>query len=76
MRRDTIASMRDETATLARRMWKELEGDEELPIKDWVNRSWTAWKISVMKDGVFGSKSFGFIALRGLFEAIKVLEDN
>ncbi|KAF8527347.1 RNA dependent RNA polymerase-domain-containing protein [Gautieria morchelliformis] len=75
MRRDGIAGMRDETSTLVRRMLKELEGDEDPVIKDWVNRSWTAWRVSLMKKDTFGAKSFGWIALRAIFETIRRLDD-
>ena len=75
MRRDNISSMREETSTLVRRMWKELEGGEDTVIKDWVNRGWTAWRVSLIKQNLFGSKSFGWIALRAIFEAIKHLDE-
>ncbi|KIJ54982.1 hypothetical protein M422DRAFT_152897 [Sphaerobolus stellatus SS14] len=75
LRRDKIASMRDEATTLARRIGKELEGDEDSSYQDWANRAWTAWKVSLMKSGLFGSKSFGFVALRSIFDAMKDLEE-
>lgn len=76
MRRDNIASMRDESTALTKRILKELEGDENSPVYDWVNRSWTAWRISVKRGDTFGAKSFGFIALRAIFDAIGFLESE
>ena len=75
LRRDSISSMRDETSILVRRMLVELEGGEYTPIEDWVNRSWTAWGVSLAKKDLFGAKSFGWIALRAIFETIKHLDD-
>jgi len=74
MRKDMISGMRDESTTLVRRIRKELEGGEDATIDDWLNRAWTAWKVSVTKDRLFGSKSFGWIALRAMFDGIKELE--
>ena len=75
MRKDNISTMRDETSSLVRRMWKELEGGDEFVIKDWANRAWTAWRVSLMKKNMFGAKSFGWMALRAIFEIIKELDD-
>jgi hypothetical protein len=71
-----MAKMREETSALTRRVLKEFEGDKDSPIRDWVNRSWMAWSISIRNTNthVFGAKSFGFLALRSLFDAIKELE--
>jgi len=74
MRRDMISSMREETTTLVRHMRKELEGGEDASLHVWANRAWTAWCVSIMKEGAFASKSFGWIALRALFDCIKDLE--
>ena len=75
LRKDSISSMRDETNSLVRRMWKELEGGDEVVVKDWANRAWTAWRLSLMKKNMFGAKSFGWMALRAIFEVIKELDD-
>jgi len=75
MRKDMISGMREETTTLVSGMRKELEGAEDASIEEWVNRAWAAWKVSIVKDGAFGSKSFGWVALRSLFDGIRYLED-
>ncbi|KAF8581580.1 RdRP-domain-containing protein [Ramaria rubella] len=75
-RRDHIAAMRDESTTLVRHIWKELEGGQNASINDWVNRSWAAWKLSLTKKNQFGSKSFGWAALRAILEAIRKLEED
>ena len=72
-RKDNISTMRDKTSFLVRRMWKELEGGDKVVKKDWANRAWTAWRVSLMKKNMFGAKSFGWIALRSIFEVIKEL---
>jgi RNA-dependent RNA polymerase len=75
MRTDCISSMREEMNVLVRRMWKELEGGDDVVIKEWANRAWTAWRVSLTKKEVFGAKSFGWMALRAIFEVIKELDD-
>jgi hypothetical protein len=74
LRKDNMSSMRMESSVLVQRMWKELEGSPDEPIRDWANRAWMAWKVSQMKKDVFGGRSFGFMALRAIFETIKALE--
>ena len=76
MRQDMTSRMRDVTGTLVRRIREELEGGEGAPVQDWVNRAWTAWKVSIKKDGLFASKTFGWIAMRALFDGIKYLSDE
>jgi hypothetical protein len=46
-------------------------GDEDLPLEDGLMRAWVAWELSAVEKEVFGAKSFGWIALGGIFEAIK-----
>jgi RNA-dependent RNA polymerase len=75
MRTDSMSAMREETNVLVRRMWKEIEGGDEVVIKDWANRAWTAWRVSLTKKDLFGGKSFGWIALRAIFEVINELDD-
>ncbi|KAF8507372.1 RdRP-domain-containing protein [Hysterangium stoloniferum] len=74
LRRDNMISMRVESGVLVQRMLKELEGSADESIKDWANRAWMAWFVSQSKKDVFGARSFGFVALRAIFEAIKALE--
>lgn len=74
MRRDKISGMREATNILIKRVLEELEGDSEASISDWANRAWTAWKISIMKQGTFGAKCFGFVTLRALFDVLNTLD--
>lgn len=77
-RKDQMAKMRERSTTLVGRVRDELSGDKEIPLRTWIYRSWIAWQYSaaLARRGVFGSRSFGFIALGSAFEAVKTMEDH
>lgn len=59
----------------------EFEGEEraepsEDDICDWLTRAWTAWEISCEMEDSFGARSFGWIALGGIFDAIAEIESR
>lgn len=74
VRRAKISGMRDAMGHLVRRTLEELEGGVESPIKDWANRAWMAWKISILKRDTFGAKCFGFVSLRALFDVLNLFD--
>jgi RNA-dependent RNA polymerase len=73
-RRDLMAKMRDLTDRLVRSVKEEFVGEDD-GFADSLERAWVAWKVSLMKSKEFGAKSFGWIALSGIFDAIKGIED-
>jgi len=66
--------MRQGTTILVRRALEELEGSRNDIILGWANRSWMAWNVSLTKKHMFGTRSFGYMALCAIFEVIKALE--
>jgi RNA-dependent RNA polymerase len=66
--------MRTSTADLVKRVRADLTGDDWDDDYDCLLRSWVAWECSVSLDDVFGAKSFGWVALASIFEALKALE--
>ena len=76
MRQDVTSRMRDATTTLVFRIREELVGGEDASFQDWMNRAWAAWKVSIKKDGLFASKTFGWIAMRALFDGIKCMDGD
>ncbi|KAH8822930.1 RNA-directed RNA polymerase 2 [Flagelloscypha sp. PMI_526] len=79
-RLDHIHKLRDGTDRLVTATRSSILGDgqpnrEEL--LDGLQRAYLAWELSlkVMKDGIFGARSFGFVALGAIFEAIRDIED-
>ncbi|KAG8946221.1 hypothetical protein FRC04_011967 [Tulasnella sp. 424] len=87
-RTSMMARLRNQTDELVKRIQAELAGDkqdaldldsdEEIDedLEDWLLRSWAAWQVSVLRDTTFGGKSFGFVALRSIFECLKEIEDR
>jgi RNA-dependent RNA polymerase len=73
-RRDLMAKMRDLTDRLVRSVKEEFVGEDE-GLTSSLERAWIAWQVSLMKGKEFGAKSFGWIALGGIFDAVKGIED-
>ncbi|KAG9018986.1 hypothetical protein FRB90_007566 [Tulasnella sp. 427] len=83
-----MARLRNQTDELVKRIRAELAGEltdtsdsesddeNEDDLEDWLLRSWAAWQVSVLRDKTFGGKSFGFVALRSIFECLKAIEDR
>jgi len=51
-------------------------GDEDLPLEDALMRAWVAWELSAVEQDAYGAKSFGWVALGGIFEVIKDIEER
>ena len=75
-RTDLIVSMRDRTTILANQINDELSGDKEVSNEKWLLQAWIAWRVSVLNanKNVFGSKSFGLIALDSIFEVLRLMK--
>jgi RNA-dependent RNA polymerase len=73
-RRDLMARMRDLTDQLVRSVRDELAGDDE-SLYGALERAWLAWNLSLRKGDAFGAVSFGWVALGGILEAIKGIEE-
>ena len=74
-RKNLMARMRESSAHLVERIRDELEGGKDrLPPNIYLDRSWAAWLLSVDEKDTFGARSFGFIALSCVLEAINELE--
>ncbi|KAI0824259.1 RdRP-domain-containing protein [Trametes gibbosa] len=75
-RKDLMAQLREQTAMLVNDMRHELEGEEETPFDVVLRRFWTAFRIAGMGKKAFGERSFGWLALGGIFEVIKDFEEQ
>jgi hypothetical protein len=73
-RKDLMAKLREQTNLLVADIREDLLGDEDLSLEDGLMRAWVAWELSSFD--TFGAKSFGWIALGGIFEAIKEIEER
>ncbi|KAK7694554.1 hypothetical protein QCA50_001740 [Cerrena zonata] len=75
-RKDLMSTMRERTATLAQEVGLQIEGDEgTLPYKS-LERAWVAYRIANLEDDRFGARSFGWVALGEVFDAIKKIEES
>lgn len=66
--------MREQTATLVGSVKDEISGDDAVPPEMSLQRAWTAYRLARFKDDDFGARSFGWIALGCIFDAIKEIE--
>lgn len=75
-RKDLMSRMRDRTATLAQEVGLQIEGDEGILPEASLERAWVAFRISNLEQDAFGARSFGWMALREIFDAIKKIEES
>ncbi|KAI0762892.1 RdRP-domain-containing protein [Fomes fomentarius] len=73
-RKDLMSQMREQTATLVGNVKREISGDNDVLPEMSLQRAWTAYRLSRFKDDDFGARSFGWIVLGCIFDAIKEIE--
>ena len=76
IRKDMMSKLREQTDILVRGVREELAGDEDTHPRAFLERAWLAWQLSILKRKSFGGKSFGWVALGAIFEAIKEIEES
>ncbi|KAJ3488459.1 hypothetical protein NLI96_g2801 [Meripilus lineatus] len=78
MRKDKMSRMRDQTTLLVRSVSHELAGEDGTLHEKSLERAWVAYQLACIeqKDGYFGAKSFGWIALGEIFDAIRDIEES
>ncbi|KAI0061951.1 RdRP-domain-containing protein [Artomyces pyxidatus] len=75
-RTDAMSQLRDQTSMLVKHIREEIEGDDDLSNEEWLRRAWAAWLASFARRNEFGAKSFGWIALGEIFDAMKAIEEE
>jgi RNA-dependent RNA polymerase len=75
-RKDLMAKLREQTNLLVTSIREDLVGDEDLTLEDGLMRAWVAWELSAVERDAFGGKTFGWVALGGIFEVIKDIGDR
>jgi RNA-dependent RNA polymerase len=70
--------MRDITSVYVRDARDELKGDEESTSEEWLRRSYTAWRLSMLavQDNVFGAHSFWWVTLGAVFDAVSAIKNS
>jgi hypothetical protein len=72
-RKQAISKLREGTDTLVRGIRDDLAGDDSVSAERGLRRAWVAWKFAIAQGNsrTFGVKSFAWIALGAIFEAIE-----
>ena len=73
-RQDMMARLRESTQVLTSELREEL-GDEDVEER-YLRTSWVAWVTALSRGGEFGAQSFGWVALGGIFDAIRRIEER
>ena len=74
-RKDKMAKLRESTDNLVRGVREALISSDEEEFEAGLRRSWIAWRLALKEGDSFGAKSFGWVALGSVFEAVKEIED-
>lgn len=75
-RRDLMSKMREQATTLVDGMRFDISGEEgTLPEKS-MERAWVAFRIASIQDEAFGARSFAWIAMGEIFDAIRAIEQS
>lgn len=75
-RKDLMSQMREQATSLVDGVRQELSGEEgTLPEKS-LERAWVAFRMAEIEEDAFGARSFVWIALGEIFEAIKTIEET
>lgn len=74
-RKEMTTKMRETTDIVVRRTKQDLMGGEEVRAEESLKRAWTAWQYTLTKGQEFGARSFGFVCLLVIFEAMKEMDD-
>ena len=67
--------MREQTSTLVNAVKGEIEGSGEDSAEVFLRRAWIAFRLASMEGEVFGARSFTWIALGSVFDAITEIEN-
>jgi RNA-dependent RNA polymerase len=73
-RNDLQANMREQSTIIADHIREDLADPDDT--NEWLIRTWIAWCISCRSPRVFGAKSYGYLALGSMFEALAVIRQR
>ena len=74
-RMDLTSRLREQTDVLVRGVKEELDGNDDTPPEEVLERAWLAWDHAISKGITFGAQSFSWIALHCIFEAAREFYD-
>ncbi len=75
-RKDLMSKMREQTATLVEGILEGIAGEDGIMPDKRLERAWVAFKLSALEAEyeTFGARSFAWVALSEVFDAIKAIE--
>lgn len=76
MRREAMAKLREQTSVLVQSVAHQLAGEDGTLFEKSMERAWVAYRIACLEQGYFGAKSFAWIALTEIFDAIRNIEES
>lgn len=71
-----MSKMREQTGTLVGTVRGEIAGDDSINFEEALRRAWIAYRLADLEGDIFGARSFGWIALGTIFDAIKEIEEE
>lgn len=76
-RRDGIARLQDQTASLFGMLRDDIVGYEETPLEEQALWAWASWHAALEADpSDFGARSYGWVALGALLEVVEQLNEE
>lgn len=75
-RRDMMSRLREQTASLVKAVRAEISGADGTPAETSLERAWVAYKVALIQGDYFGARSFAWIALGEVFDAIRDIEEE
>ena len=73
-RNDLQARVREQSTIIADHIREDLADINDTD--EWLIRTWVAWSISCRCAGAFGAKSYGYLALGSMFEALAAIRQR
>ncbi|GJE86033.1 RNA dependent RNA polymerase [Phanerochaete sordida] len=75
-RKDLMSKLREQTTTLVDGIRFDISGEEGTLPERSMERAWVAFRVATMQDEAFGARSFAWIAMGEIFDAIRVIEES
>lgn len=75
-RKDLMSRLREQTTSLVEGVQFDLSGEEGTLPQASMKRAWVAFRLTLLEGGIFGARSFAWIAMGEIFAAIKVIEST
>ncbi|KZT74711.1 RdRP-domain-containing protein [Daedalea quercina L-15889] len=75
-RKDMMSRLREQTSSLVKAVRAEISGPDGTPSETSLERAWVAYKVALIQGDYFGARSFAWVALGEIFDAIRDIEEE